>query len=511
MMAESPTELRMKIMQSAEKSPVSASGVWESVIPLGRDAAPPEFPVNVLPAWMGDFAAAEARAVHVPVDMPAVFALGALAASIGGFVRVRAFEQFEEGTNIYAVVAMPPSSVKSPVHRDATAPLAALELEFQERAAPQVRETTTRRAVAEKRLKRAEDDAAKAATHELAGKLRIADEIRTELDELGTPVLPRIIVDDTTPEQLKTLLCEHNGRLAMLSAESSLFGIMAGARYSADPNIEAMLAGHSGDRMQIDRRGRSERIERPALTVCIAVQPSVLRRAAENTIARERGLFARFLYCIPPSNVGRRDFSRPPEPVPASVISAYSENLSRIARLMRETPGKGGLTLHLSAAAKPLFTEFMVRCEERLSYGGDLAGIESWAGKLRGTALRLAGLIQVATGIQREVSAESMQSAIALAEYFTEHAKIAHDEMDEDEGVLLARKVLHWASTRARFTKDEARAAMKGRLKAAELDAVLVLLRTRNYLAENLVATGGRPATVYHLNPQVTGVTGARL
>ncbi|MCZ7683895.1 MAG: YfjI family protein [Sandaracinaceae bacterium] len=223
-----------------------ARDAWPDLVPIGRDAPPVPFPVEVLPPWIGDFVIAEARAVQVPLDMPAVFAIGALAAVTGGRLRVRAWDGFVDACNLYMTVAMPPGSIKSPVHRHVTAPIGEGGGADASRRRPSIERARARRAIAEKRLKRAEDAAARAEGAAVDDALAVVDEAVSALAATPVPTLPRLIVDDATPEQLKSLLAAHGGRLAMLSAESSIFGNVASQRYSKVPNVEAVLAAHSG-------------------------------------------------------------------------------------------------------------------------------------------------------------------------------------------------------------------------------------------------------------------------
>ena len=91
--------------------------------------------------------------------------------------------------------------------------------------------------------------------------------------------------------------------MAVLSAEGDLFDIMSG-RYSRDgqvPNLGIFLKGHAGDLLLVDRKGREpERIDKPALTIVVTIQPQVLLDIARRPVLRGRGLLARVLYCLPP-------------------------------------------------------------------------------------------------------------------------------------------------------------------------------------------------------------------
>jgi replicative DNA helicase len=91
--------------------------------------------------------------------------------------------------------------------------------------------------------------------------------------------------------------------LFVSSDEGELFQLLAG-RYSGAPNFEIVLKAHTGGKLRVDRRGRSEIVDSATLVIAMTVQPDVLRGIAENPAFRARGLTARFLYTLPKSLVG---------------------------------------------------------------------------------------------------------------------------------------------------------------------------------------------------------------
>ena len=144
------------------------------------------------------------------------------------------------------------------------------------------------------------------------------------------PPLPRWLVDDATPEALAGLLATY-GRIALLSPEGDVFDQMAG-RYNQQvgPNLGVYLKGHAGDLLRVDRRGRPpEYVERPCLTIGLAVQPEVLRGLAGRPGFGGRGLLARFLYSLPASLVGHRQAGAPS--VPEAVADRYARELHALA------------------------------------------------------------------------------------------------------------------------------------------------------------------------------------
>jgi hypothetical protein len=117
---------------------------------------------------------------------------------------------------------------------------------------------------------------------------------------------------------------------------------MAG-RYNqaAGPNLGVYLKGHAGDLLKVDRRGRPpEYVERPCLTIGLAVQPEVLRGLASRPGFGGRGLLARFLYSLPESLVGRRQAGAPP--VLPAVADRYALELQALAASLAVPPATTG-------------------------------------------------------------------------------------------------------------------------------------------------------------------------
>src|SRR5512133_1988912 len=162
-----------------------------------------------------------------------------------------------------------------------------------------------------------------------------------EAANLVVPPIPRWLVDDATPEALAGLLATY-GRIALLSPEGDVFDQMAG-RYNqtAGPNLGVYLKGHAGDLLKVDRRGRPpEYVERPCLTIGLAVQPEVLRGLASRPGFGGRGLLARFLYSLPASLVGRRQVGAPP--VAPAVADRYALELQALASSLAVPAGDDG-------------------------------------------------------------------------------------------------------------------------------------------------------------------------
>ncbi|HZD71579.1 MAG TPA: YfjI family protein [Actinomycetes bacterium] len=452
----------------------------------------PAFPVEVLPAWLGEYVTAVATATQTPPDLGGMLALAVLAAACAGAGEIHPRPGWREPLCLFVAIGMDAGARKSGVFTALTRALADFERDQAATALPAITEQATLRRIAEQAAAHAEQAASKAPPDQADDKKAEAIARAAELANLVVPPVPRWLVDDATPEALAGLLAAH-GRIALLSPEGDVFDQMAG-RYNptAGPNLGVYLKGHAGDLLKVDRRGPPEYVERPCLTIGITVQPEVLRGLAERPGFRGRGLLARFLYSLPASLVGRRQPGAPP--VPPALADRYATELQTLAASLT-TPatlaGDGPTVLTLEPAAGELLLDFERRLEPRLApAAGDLAHLADWAAKLNGAACRIAGLLHLAAhfrdGWARPISADTLGGALRLAGYLVEHALAVFDLMGADPRTDDARWLLDWIARtgRQQFTRRDAhQAAPRGRFrKAADLDPPLALLEEHGYI-----------------------------
>jgi len=401
---------------------------WEPPVPLGVAGELPGFPVEVLPGWLGEYVAAVATATQTPHDLAGMLALAVLATVAAGAVEVEPRPGWREPLCLFVAVGMDAGSRKSGVFTAMTRPVADFERDQAAATLPGITETAVLRRIADQAAATAEAAAGKAPASQQEEARAEAIARVAEASSLVVPPVPRWLVDDATPEALAGLLAVY-GRIALLSAEGDVFDQMAG-RYNqqAGPNLGVYLKGHAGDLLKVDRRGRPpEYVERPCLTIGLAVQPDVLRGLAGRPGFGGRGLLARFLYSLPESFVGRRQPGAPP--VPAAVADRYALELQALAAtLTRPTGDDGPALLTLDQAAAELLLGFERELEPRLAAGsGDLAHLAGWAAKLAGATCRLAGLLHLAghlhDGWAHPIGAETFAGAARLAGYLVGHAE----------------------------------------------------------------------------------------
>lgn len=503
----SPEQARRAVQEAA------GAVVWEPFTPLISIDGLEAFPAKALPTWGQLMVEAVAEETQTPVDLPGVVLLGVLATAAGGRAVVEVQPGWTEPLNLYAVPALDPGSRKSAVFREMTQPIIDAEQALRETARADIQESAVAREVAQEAARRAVLAAAKSG--EDADK---ADAIaKAQLaDSISAPAWPRIIADDATAEALTSLLAEQGGRIAVLSAEGDLFDIMSG-RYSRDgqvPNLGVFLKGHAGDLLLVDRKGREpERIDHPALTIVVTIQPRVLLDIARKPVLRGRGLLARVLYSLPPDLVGHRRIDV--TPVPAETRAAYRANAKALILSLADWTDPA--VLPLTEEARKLLAEFQREIEPRLRKDtGDLADLRDWASKLAGATVRFAGLLHLSAhlsdGWGKPAEADTMERAIQLGRYFTDHARAAFRQMGADPLIADAQQLLAWIARTgvAEFTRrDLFRGVESARFqKVADIDPPLALLVEHGYVRlaapPETTSRGGRPSSpTYQVHPEV--------
>jgi len=501
---------------------------WPKTVALAGGPRP-IFPVAALPPVVRDQVAAVALAVQVPIDLAAAVALGVLSAAAGHVV-AEVKPGWQEPLALFVGAVAESGEGKGPVVKAMSAPLEVLERERIGEAREGVAIGQALFDTLEQRLKQARAAAAKVD----AGPVEEAAlfDVAAELARTQRPELPRLLADDATPEALVSLLAQH-GRIAVISDEGGLIDTIAGRYSDGVANLDGVLKAWSQLPIRVDRKGRdAELVERPVLTLCLAVQPVVVERLAADPVLRGRGLPARFLWFWPHTRLGRRRDDT--SPVPPEVSRAWDELVRELSTLpakpaqpaqppaSRSSAGSagfaGGWELTIDDAAGKVFRAFRRAIEDRLRpEDGDLYAANGWAGKVPGQVVRIGGLMHLAehrtAGLSLPIGEQTMRAAVAIGLYLVDHALAAFG-LDGPGGPLApdARRLLAWIvdGDRQVFSHRDAHSALRSKARPTSDDwrPVLELLERLGYLRcrsqEQSRSRPGRPSSsIYDVNPRL--------
>lgn len=402
---------------------------WDTPIPFEKPTLP-TFPVDALPKIIRDYVIAVAETTQTPVDMAATASLAIMSLCMQGRYRIDGKADWNEPVNLYTLIIAEPSERKSAIISFMTRPVNEYELNYNNTNAGRFEASRMRKSALESKKKTIETQYAKGKASE-TDLTEIAEKVANFKEEKPK----KLYVDDITTEKLTSILSDSDGKTAIISTEGGIFDVLAGM-YNKSVNIDVFLKGYSGDTIRVDRIGRpSELIQKPALTILLSVQPSVLSQLISNSTFEGKGLTKRFLYTLPKSLIGKRKFHT--SPIPPEVSRLYDMKIKDV--LNEEENLIDNQIVRLSSEASTLFEAFH---DENEKIMGENTEIKTWRGKLVGNVLRISALLARFNKDQFNpffditpplvVSKEDMANAILIGRYYIEHAKASYSLMGID-------------------------------------------------------------------------------
>lgn len=484
------------------------SETWPEPILFG-EIQTPEIPCSLLPGWLGDYAAAVAATTQTPPGMSVMMALATVAACEQKRFQVARTPEHIEPVALWTATALPPASRKTAVVNAFTGPIITWEREKEESERQEREKITAIRDVTENRIKALHAQAVKA--DNATDRNRLIDEacrLRESMPDTLTP--PRIFTGDVTPERLQGMLLEQGERMALLSDEGGIFAVMAGLYSGGKTNINVFLQGHAGSAVRVDRQGRAAHLDTPALTFGLCIQPDIIRQLSDTTF-RGNGCLARFLFCLPTSNIGTRTAHT--IPMPESVKAAYQAGINALLNIppvFDEHGKERARTITLDHGARQAWEAFFCFIESNMGEGRELEPIQDWAGKLAGAALRIAGLMAVVEQgeLAKEIDEQTMTRALDLCEILIPHAQAAFDLMDGDDSQHDAKHVFRWLLDKGSLTfrQSDVYRELRRFNDAERLTKALKALTARHVISEPMKSgTVGRPSISFEVNPAIFG------
>lgn len=490
----------------------SHENAWPELIPLAEYDLP-DFPVDALPQSLRDFVTDVAESIQVPVDLPAMLSLVAVSVVAGGKYRIQAKPDWTEPINLYIVIVMPSATRKSVVFQLITEPIRECERELSEKLKSAVEKCRSDYRVLEARRKKLERELAEGK----GGELELS-QVNRGIAEFQWIYEPTLVASDVTVEAVSQLLFQNNGRLGILSAEGGIFAIFAGRYADNKPVNDVFLKAHVGDMIKVHRVGReSEYIERPALTMGLCIQPTILENLGHKRLLQDSGLLGRFLFSMPEAKLGIGKFDTP------AISDAHRDRYCQIIRHIFERAGESDTvqTLSLSPQAVEKFRSFYEEVERGLAEHGDLRSILPWGGKLRGAVLRIAGLLELVKAAESfagdardeptrtpEISLQTIESAIEIGRYCVPHAQAALGQLRMDRDTTIAKRIERYlksfgkktVSTRELFEHTKGAADIG---TVADIEPAIELLERHGYLRPKAqdAPKRGRPSACWEVNP----------
>jgi hypothetical protein len=484
-------------------SPAQKDVAWSEPLPLDRTACNvvPTFPIDAVKEIVPQYHAicqAVAHQLQVPIDLPALMGLSVMALPLAGRVRVAIRPGSFSPVVLWTLCALPPGERKTPAVERIKQPIKLWEEQEQKRNLEDIKYQKAHRKLAEKQKQAVEGEIKKEKDE---AKIKELTRRYGDLDHLlaqPEPEVPRLLVDDATPEALVPFLHKHKGRAACLSDEAVFLEVALG-RYSGNPHFELYLRGFDGGEYRPDRVGR-EHLYLPAiyltLGLCIQVQPFL--KLARDADAEHRGFFPRFLTAMPRSLMGHRQFV-----LDGDLEMAQAAWDGLIVRLLKEQTSRN---LGHLPEGYGIIKEFETKYEPKLADNRELASLRAWVGKaVSGQMLRVAAVLHCASGEKANViKPDTLRAAITVIEYFLAHTRQVHNAREEDMALDIAHKITDHL-TRNKVKKFNyahfKRHIWAAKNNEAALKDAYLLLQTSHMIRET---SRTKQTVLYEVNPRLT-------
>jgi DNA polymerase-1 len=475
--------------------------------------APP--PLDALPGPMRDYAAELARCLPCPPDVPAVLSLAVAAQAIGATHRAAVTDDHSEPANLYAFIALPPGTKKSPVLRRAAAALYAAHARMREESKKALRDYEADLKVHAEELNQWKKD------YRESGKA--AGRPPAEPDR---PPRKRLVTTDTTKEAFVNRLVDNPRGIGVFSDELSGFVLSMNQYKGGKGNDKTFWTSlWSGEFFANDRVATSDDVRDGFACIAGMVQPDVLAQLQPEGDLRD-GFIDRFLPSYP-EPVAPVDTGLSPS---VAARDAYNALVERLLKLPLHTDASGASApslVPLTDDANRYRRDYVNELAAAVMDDDTPANLKGFLLKLQGYTARLALIIHVcrtqcgeAEAAAPVIDLDSVKAAVAWARYFRAHAERAYRRMGQADAGLegdiqrvigwLRRNKGRWAKGKPAnvFTYREALSDLRKTFadQPDRLTAVLKRLEERGYV-QDVTPTSHGPGRkhkgAYEINPLI--------
>jgi hypothetical protein len=471
----------------------------ESLDPL---PAVQRFDEALLPDALRPFVVDAAERMQIPVDLPAVVAVAALAGVVNHRVVIQPKQWDTTWTvtpNLWASLIVPSGFLKSPTIEVVTRPLRRIEKGWKEQYDQDLQAHTL--AAEEYALCiRAWGNQFVEAKKKNRKPPPRPDAIDAE------PTRRRLITNDATYEKLHQLMSQNPAGLLLIRDElTGWLSRLDREEHSAERAF-ALQAWNGDTPLVLDRMGRGT-LDVPycCLSVIGGITPSRLRAyltAPQRPGLSGDGLIQRFQLAVwPDFPEGWKYIDRPPH---QKAEQQVSEVYGRLVQMKSDEP----LRLRFSREAQALFIEWLAELETRVRGKSLPSDLNSHFAKYRSLMPSLGGLFERVDGGGESISPSHARQAAGWTEYLQSHAERIYSGQVRPEyeaAVLLSQKIRdHKADVDGVLeVRRVYRHHWEGLSSPETVKAAAEILVDFGWLREIGEPTGGRPANKYTVNPRV--------
>lgn len=491
---------------------------WPNPIPLPESLPDvPAFDANLLPtqlqAWTEDIS----ERLNVPLDFCAIPAMVAAGSLIGAKVGVRpqAKTSWTEASNLWGCIVGSPGMMKSPAVGEVLAPLRRLDARADREFQAELSSYEDSSIVQKMALEEAQKSARKAIRD---GNCDVAQDIIASVARNDPPAAKRYLLTDATVEKMGEICAENPDGILFYRDELLTQFIDLESPEKAVARGFFLTGWNGQDFYVFDRIMRGTiRIPRVNLSVFGTSQPNRIASYVQRSLNdKNDGMVQRIqLMSWPDVTEEWRNVDRQPHIASKESAFACYEQLAALtsnrADFARDAfdDGEGMAFLRFDPEAVERFIEYRGWLEGAVRSDELPAGMAEHLSKFRGLVPRLALIDHLASGGEGHVSDHSVEKAIAWSRYLEGHARRVYGSLSIDSGDIAKAiwKRVERGDLEAEFTERDIYSRHWTKLgKGERLSKALKMLVDYDWLVAEQKATGGRPTTIYKINPKALEV-----
>ncbi|MCX8086727.1 MAG: DUF3987 domain-containing protein [Rhodocyclaceae bacterium] len=402
---------------------------WPDPQPLTAKIEPESYPLDALPDTIRAAVEEVQAFVQAPIPLVASSALAALSLACQAHIDVKRAEKLQGPVSLFLLTIADSGERKTTCDGFFTSAIRQYQDERAEAMKPVIQAYE-----AAMDAWSAEREGILSALRDAGKKAKPTDKLRAELEELQhrkpePPRVPRLILNDETPENLAWSLAKQWPSSGVLSSEAGvILGSHGMGKDSVMRNLALLNVLWDGGTHSIGRRtSESFTVRGARLTMGLMVQEATLREyfSKSGGLARGTGFLARFLVAWPESTQGTRFFKEAPEHWPH--LSAFHRRIAAILSEPVPIDENGALSpamLAMAPEAKTAWVRFHDAIEAMLAAGGELYDVRDVAAKTAENAARLAALFHhFEYGIGGAIGLDSFERASRVVAWHLSESK----------------------------------------------------------------------------------------
>lgn len=259
----------------------------------------------------------------------------------------------------------------------------------------------------------------------------------------------QMLVQDVTVDGLVVGLIErHPAQFLLVLEAAALFSSHAMSKENLMRFLGIFSSLFSGEPVSRTRVAEHHYAEDRRLNTLIIGQFAVANEYLSSDMVMKQGFGNRFLYDTLPSLRGSRQYVE----TELADHPAYQEFCDRVAVIAQRpividelTGGISPTVIRTSPEAKELWVKHYNQMEEQSCEGGPLATHAGYSSRFAEQTLRLAGVLTLVDDIEaREITADAMQRAIELSNYYLARALDLFTKAPANNDESHAQELLSW-------------------------------------------------------------------